>query len=320
MNRPARPVAAVVASPANPPAANPQLAPHRRTFLAGAAACSAVASGAVVGAVPRTPGLVVLHLTGGPSPFETWDPQPSAPAECRGPWSSIATALPGIRLSEHFPELAVRLDRLLLFRGLHHSQVPTHRRAWEVVLAALGPVAAAAPGARPQPGWDDLPAVRGAGPVRAANPVVPHRRTSLTEAASAAWRTASDSGGTVVVHWPPRLADDDVWDLHAAGAAGRNFRRAAAACRELDAAAARLVDAGRAEAAPTLIVVGDVGRAARLNRLGGRDHASSGLALLACGPRLPHGAVVGGTSASGEPTADALCLDVPGRLAAALGL
>src|SRR4051794_4122890 len=64
--------------------------------------------------------VILLMLVGGPSQLETWDPKPSAPDAIRGPFRSIPTAVPGVRISEHLPRLARRMDRLALIRTLHH--------------------------------------------------------------------------------------------------------------------------------------------------------------------------------------------------------
>ena len=42
--------------------------------------------------------VILLLLVGGPSQLETWDPKPDAPAEVRGPFRSIATRCPGVRI------------------------------------------------------------------------------------------------------------------------------------------------------------------------------------------------------------------------------
>ena len=56
--------------------------------------------------------VILLLLVGGPSQLETWDPKPDAPAEVRGPFQSIATCCPGVRICEHLPRMATRMDRL----------------------------------------------------------------------------------------------------------------------------------------------------------------------------------------------------------------
>ena len=47
--------------------------------------------------------MILLWLSGGPSQLDTWDPKPDAPAEVRGPFGSIATRVPGVRVNEHLP-------------------------------------------------------------------------------------------------------------------------------------------------------------------------------------------------------------------------
>ena len=61
-------------------------------------------------ALPRSAdrSVIFLLLVGGPSQLETWDPKPDATADVRGPFASIATCLPGVRISEHLPRLAMR--------------------------------------------------------------------------------------------------------------------------------------------------------------------------------------------------------------------
>ena len=57
-------------------------------------------------------------LGGGPSHIDTWDLKPDAPAEYRGPFTPIATRLPGVRICELMPLQAEIMDRLALLRGV----------------------------------------------------------------------------------------------------------------------------------------------------------------------------------------------------------
>src|SRR4051812_48909666 len=75
---------------------------------------------------PADRAVILLMLVGGPSQLETWDPKPDAPAEVRGPFRSIATSVPGVRINEHLPRSARRMDRLTLVRSLHHDAAPIH--------------------------------------------------------------------------------------------------------------------------------------------------------------------------------------------------
>src|SRR5947208_323544 len=63
---------------------------------------------------------VLIFYYGGPSHLDTFDPKPSAPAEVRGEYRTIATAVPGVRVCEHLPRIARLMDRLALVRSLHH--------------------------------------------------------------------------------------------------------------------------------------------------------------------------------------------------------
>src|ERR1043165_2191617 len=61
---------------------------------------------------------IVLFLMGGPPQHSTWDPKPNAPAEVRGEFAPIATATPGIQVSELMPRLARWTDKLAILRAV----------------------------------------------------------------------------------------------------------------------------------------------------------------------------------------------------------
>jgi hypothetical protein len=63
---------------------------------------------------------ILVFFYGGPSHLDTFDPKPDAPAEVRGEYRTIATAVPGFRFCEHLPLTARLMGRLALVRGLHH--------------------------------------------------------------------------------------------------------------------------------------------------------------------------------------------------------
>ncbi len=68
-----------------------------------------------------TPGgksVILLWMAGGPSHIDTWDPKPDRPLENRGPFATIATKLPGVRICEHLPRMAAMLDRFTLIRSV----------------------------------------------------------------------------------------------------------------------------------------------------------------------------------------------------------
>src|SRR3954471_21460329 len=55
---------------------------------------------------PRADACILGFLNGGPRHLDMWDMKPDAPAEIRGPFGSIASAVPGVRLCELLPRLA----------------------------------------------------------------------------------------------------------------------------------------------------------------------------------------------------------------------
>ena len=62
--------------------------------------------------------VILIWLSGGPSQLDTWDPKPDAPNEFRGPFRSITTNVPGVRVSEFFPLQARIMNRLTLVRSV----------------------------------------------------------------------------------------------------------------------------------------------------------------------------------------------------------
>lgn len=63
--------------------------------------------------------VVLLWLWGGPSQLDTWDPKPNAPLEYRGPFGTIPTRTPGLRICELFPKIAGLTNKLAVIRSLH---------------------------------------------------------------------------------------------------------------------------------------------------------------------------------------------------------
>jgi hypothetical protein len=105
-----------------------QHAQDRRRFLTTAATAglgltlplAATAAAPLVVARGRIRSCILVFYYGGPSHLDTFDPKPDAPAEVRGEYRTIATAVPGVRVCAHLPRMARLMNRLALVRSLHH--------------------------------------------------------------------------------------------------------------------------------------------------------------------------------------------------------
>src|SRR5437867_3232469 len=65
----------------------------------------------------RDTAVILYWMAGGPSQLDTWDPKPDSPAEVRGPFGSIATRTPGLRICELMPRQARVSDKFTLLRS-----------------------------------------------------------------------------------------------------------------------------------------------------------------------------------------------------------
>ncbi len=108
----------------------------------GAGAAQPVAAGSGFGLAKAC---ILIFQWGGPSQLDTWDPKPDAPAEIRGEFGTIATKVPGLRISEHFPRLAARTDKLAVVRSMCHDDFAHLSTAHRLVTGHL------APGSTPTP-------------------------------------------------------------------------------------------------------------------------------------------------------------------------
>lgn len=97
----------------------------RRGFLAGATTAAASMTGLNLLQQPAVAAelkkqdkrVILLWLAGGASQLETWDPKPGAATG--GPFRSIQTAVPGVRISELMPKMAERMKHTCLIRSLN---------------------------------------------------------------------------------------------------------------------------------------------------------------------------------------------------------
>ncbi|MFO0943160.1 MAG: DUF1501 domain-containing protein [Pirellulales bacterium] len=86
----------------------------------------------------RAKQVIFLFQWGGPSHLDTFDLKPDAPAEIRGPLRPISSSVPGLPVSEHFPEMAKRMDRVTLIHSMTHT-MKNHNSAGYYALTGHAP-------------------------------------------------------------------------------------------------------------------------------------------------------------------------------------
>jgi len=64
--------------------------------------------------------VLVIWLAGGSSQLETWDPKPKT--ETGGPFRSIETSVPGVRISELLPRTAMQMHHLAILRSINTNE------------------------------------------------------------------------------------------------------------------------------------------------------------------------------------------------------
>jgi hypothetical protein len=77
------------------------------------------AHASAAGQSPRTnKSVILLWMAGGPSHIDMWDMKPDRPLENRGPFSPMATRVPGVRICEYLPKQAAMLDKFTIIRSM----------------------------------------------------------------------------------------------------------------------------------------------------------------------------------------------------------
>jgi hypothetical protein len=103
---------------------------------------------------PRAKSVLFVFLFGGPSHLDTFDPKPNAPVEYRGDFRTISTAVSGVAICEHLPEVARRMDRLALVRSMTcNPSFGDHRTAVHGLLGGIDELPAGATLAASRRDW-----------------------------------------------------------------------------------------------------------------------------------------------------------------------
>ena len=78
---------------------------------------------------------IFIVMGGGPSHIDIWDMKPQAPAEIRGPFKPIATAVPGVHINELMPRLAGLSRHYSVIRSMTHTApIRNHPDAMHICL------------------------------------------------------------------------------------------------------------------------------------------------------------------------------------------
>lgn len=68
----------------------------------------------------RAKSVILLYLLGGAATQDMIDLKPNAPSEIRGEFNPVATNVPGIRITEHLPQMGRWMNKIALVRSLVH--------------------------------------------------------------------------------------------------------------------------------------------------------------------------------------------------------
>ncbi|QDU46826.1 hypothetical protein Mal52_53480 [Symmachiella dynata] len=99
---------------------------------------------------PRSVILIWQH--GGPSQLDTFDMKPDAPAEVRGPYSSIQSNLPGLDVGELLPYHARVMDKCTVIRSFSHGNGDHWAAAHWMLTGRLGATGSDRPARQPSMG------------------------------------------------------------------------------------------------------------------------------------------------------------------------
>ena len=271
---------------------------------------------------------IQIVLCGGPSQIDTWDPKPSAPSTIRGPFRPIRTTIPGLHVSELFPQMARRADQFAIVRSLVQDVAPVHELGLEVIEArceamprvnavrlgcgaSLSERGLAVPGRR-----NDDPALQRYG------------RTEFGRNCQEAVHLVQAGTRFIEIQmFPFPLYDTLTWDCHANEAdlptTLDDYRTTI--CPMFDQTVSALIDdlATRGLLQKTLVVcAGEFGRSPKLNPRGGRDHWTGVFSAIFAGGGVRGGQVIGSSDRhGGEPRDLPLAAgQIPATILHALGI
>jgi hypothetical protein len=81
---------------------------------------------------------IFIFILGGMPQHDMWDPKPGAPAEIRGDFKPIRTAVTGIQLTDLLPRVARVADKLAILRSLTHTD-SDHGHGYHIMMTGVNP-------------------------------------------------------------------------------------------------------------------------------------------------------------------------------------
>lgn len=305
--------------------------PTRRDFIVTAAATT-VASTVSAKPLPKqsAKSCIFLHLVGGPSQLDTFDPKPQASSDIRGPFGTIPTAIPGVHFSELLPRTAALMNDVSMIRTLHHNEAPIHENGFQLLHTGrrfgdgapwpgIGAVVSHLRNSGPEniqshfllPGTPvncgiPVDLGQGAGWLRTGLPYSPEYRDkplSFTEMCVMASFQAGLGGSHFVgINMYDTVFNEVSWDCHAdRGSLNTTLQDyQSSVCPQFDLGFSLIINTlkqiGKLD--ETLVVaVGEFGRTPKLNANGGRDHWPSCWTALIAGGGVKGGRVIGESDA-----------------------
>src|SRR5271170_2458607 len=73
---------------------------------------------------------ILLWMNGGPSQMDTFDLKPGTANG--GPYKEIETAVPGIKISEHLPQIAKHTDEMAVIRSMSTKEADHGRATYQM--------------------------------------------------------------------------------------------------------------------------------------------------------------------------------------------
>lgn len=92
----------------------------------------------LAGARAPAQAVIHLHLGGGLSHIDSFDPKPEAPVEVRGPFGTVKCAGHGERLGDQLPKIAAIADKITVIRSVTHTEAD-HDRGTHSMLTGFQP-------------------------------------------------------------------------------------------------------------------------------------------------------------------------------------